>query len=377
MEFLGYRRPDGQVGVRNRLAIIPSVICSARVVQQIAAAVPGSIPLVHQHGCSQVGDDVDLTFETLAGLGKNPNVGAALVVSLGCETLEARRLAEEIAKTGKPVEFAGIQEMGGTLRTIEEGIRLAQMMQADLERQKPEPCHLSEVLVALECGTPDATTGALSNPAVGVVAQRLLEAGGRLLFSEVPDVLDADLLAERAADAPTADQLRSLVQRWDEMMTQRGVDLDEVLKGLGPDRAQRARAALSKTGSGPIQGLVGFSQTPPREGLFMMETPENDVESVTGMVSGGAAVVLFTAGLGNPIGSPVAPVIKITANRETARLFADHVDVDGSDLEAGSGVEELGRRVMESLLAVAGGQETKAEILGHDELALNRIGPTV
>ena len=164
--FQGYRRPDGRVGVRNHLAILPSVICSSTVGQRITELVPGSVTTVHQYGCGQLGPDADLFVRTMVGTGSNPNVGAVIVVGLGCETAEAPLIAEGIAKTGKPVELIVIQEAGGSIRTIQQGAQMAQKLSAKLSTMQKEEVPLSELVLATECGGSDTTSGLSSNPIV-------------------------------------------------------------------------------------------------------------------------------------------------------------------------------------------------------------------
>ena len=173
MEFMGYLRPDGQVGIRNYVLILPSVVCANRVAEQIAEAVPGAVALPHPAGCAQVGADFEQTKRTLVGFGTNPNVGAVLVVGLGCEGLQPDELVAAIKPSGKWVEGIVIQEEGGTPATVRRGTQIAIEMSSELSQMKREPFPLSELILATECGGSDSTSGLAANPALGVASDLL------------------------------------------------------------------------------------------------------------------------------------------------------------------------------------------------------------
>ena len=175
MDFMGYRRPDGQIGVRNYVGVIPSVFCANKVAEMIAAQVDGAICLRHPVGCSQVGEDLEITARTLIGMGRNPNLGAILIVGLGCERFTANEFLEGVKKTGKPADMVLIQEEGDTLKAIEKGVRIAKRFAAELYSQEREPCPLSSLMIGLNCGGTDATSGIAANPAVGVVSDMVVK----------------------------------------------------------------------------------------------------------------------------------------------------------------------------------------------------------
>ena len=210
--FQGYRRARGLPGVRNTVAVIPSVFCANTVARRIAEHVAGTIPFCHPVGCSQVGLDLELTARGLKGLGAHPNFYGAVVVGLGCERLRPRELAEGIAAAGKPVEMLVIQEEGDTLRAIEKGVTLASRMVEEASCQQRETFPLSELSLGLKCGGTDATSGIAANPALGWVTDRLVEAGGRAIFTEVTELIGAEqILAARGATPQVAREILATI----------------------------------------------------------------------------------------------------------------------------------------------------------------------
>ena len=183
-QFMGYPRPDGRVGVRNYLAIIPSVFCANTVVERVAAQVPGSVPMPHAVGCAQVGMDLELTARTLTAMACHPNVGAAVVISLGCERFDPQEMVEAAKAIGKPLELFIIQKEGGTTNTIAKAVAKAKELQAELDKVQRVPCPLSALFVGTKCGGTDATSGLAANPAVGNLVDRLVAEGGSAILSE-------------------------------------------------------------------------------------------------------------------------------------------------------------------------------------------------
>lgn len=381
--FRGYRRPDGLVGVRNHILVLPSVFCANVVAERITAAVPGTLALPHPYGCSQL--DTDHIRDILASLGRHPNVASVLVVGLGCESVQADELAAAIAETGKPVTALRIQDEGGTLATIANGTRLVTQMVASAAGIERELCLISELIIATECGGSDATSGLAANPVLGWVADHVLSAGGTVLLSETTELIGAEhVLAQRAVTPQVGRRLVEIVATVEQVVLERGVDL----RGAQPTPGNMAGGlttiedkslgCVAKGGTAPVQGVLVYGQRPPSPGLYVMDTPGHDAESVTGMVAGGAQLVLFSSGRGTPLGAPVSPVIKITANAKTAAKMADHIDLSLISLLRGkAAIETAGEMLWRVLLDVANGQPTAAELLGHHEMAITRTGPSV
>ncbi|MFK7695489.1 UxaA family hydrolase [Paenibacillus sp. HJGM_3] len=383
--FQGYRRPNGDVGIRNHLLIIPTVICSNQVVNRISQLVPDTVAIPHQHGCSQIGADKERTFEVLAGTGKNPNVGGVLIVSLGCEVIDPVALGEAIRVTGKPVEVFDIQSVGGSVKAIQHGVELARRMRALLDQEEKTAIPLSELKVGVKCGGSDATSGLASNPALGAAADSLISEGGGIVIGETTEIIGAEhVLAERCRTPEVSERLYSIVERFEKEVERMGADMrggnpspGNIAGGLTTIE-EKSLGCISKCGTAPIEGIVEYAEHIPRGGLYFMDSPGNDIECVSGMAAGGAHIVCFTTGRGTPTGAAVVPVIKITGNKKMYERMTDNMDVDVSDLLEGTlSMEAAGDRIWQEIQEVAAGKLTKAEVLGHNEFSINRIGPSL
>jgi len=385
--FLGYVRPDGRVGVRNYVLVVPTVICSSVVCERIAAAHPASlVALPHLAGCGQLGPDMDLTHSTLAAYCQHPNVGAVLVVALGCEQVVAQELAMAAKRAGKPAEILSIQGEGGTPRTIAAGTRIAERLAAHVALESRVPCEISSLILSLRCGGSDYTSGLASNPALGRVSDRLVALGGAAVLGEIAEIMGAEhLLAGRARRPEVGVRLIRLIDRVEAETRALGLDIRGTQPSPGNIRGglttieEKSLGATHKGGEQSVlEDVVPYAGRITRQGLTVMDTPGLDVESVTGMVGGGAQVVVFTTGLGTPTGNPIAPVIKITGNARTARQMADNIDLDVSgvinDTET---LDAAADRLFDEVVAVCSGQLTAAERLGHREFAIHRRNPTI
>ncbi|MBM4084329.1 MAG: altronate dehydratase [Planctomycetes bacterium] len=384
MNILGYVRPDGSVGFRNYVLVLPTCVCSSHAAKVIGRERPDVVAVVHQHGCAQVGTDVDQTARTLIGLGANPNVAAVLVTGLGCETINAKRITAGIAATGKAVEAVVIQDAGGTRKAIELGLPLVDRLRDYAGKQKRERVGPDALVLALECGGSDACSGIAANPAAGTTSDLLVEAGGTVILSETTEFIGAEhLLCARCVNDATGDQLVEIVKRVEDRAHRIGVDI----RGANPAPGnlvggittieEKALGCTYKAGTAPIQEVLEYGVKPTRKGLVVMDTPGQDVESVIGMVAGGAQVVVFTTGRGSPTGCPIAPVIKVASNSRMYARMEENMDINaGTIVEGTETVAQVGRRIFEKVLATASGERTKAELLGHDEFGLYRIAPT-
>jgi altronate dehydratase large subunit len=385
--FRGFRRPDGRVGTRNHVLVVPTVICASVVAERIAAAAPPlGVALPHLAGCGQLGPDMRVTHETLAAYCGHPNVGAVVVVALGCEQVVAQALADAARRHHKPVEIVGIQAEGGTIKATAKGIRIAQAFAGTLAGDEREWCDASELILSLKCGGSDYTSGLASNPTLGRVTDRLVDLGGSAVLGEIAEIMGAEhLLAARASDAATAAQLIQIITRVETEARALGLDIRGTQPSPGNIRGglttieEKSLGATHKGGErAQLRDVIGYASPIRRKGLTVMDTPGLDVESVTGMVGGGAQVVVFTTGLGTPTGNPIVPVIKITGNSRTARQMADNIDLDVSGIIADTDtLDGAAARLFDEVLDVAGGKETAAERLGHREFAIHRRNPTI
>jgi altronate dehydratase large subunit len=385
--FHGYRRPDGRVGTRNHVLVVPTVICSSVVAERVAAATqPLGRALPHLAGCGQLGPDMRITHDTLAAYCGHPNVGAVVVIALGCEQVVAQSLAEAARRHGKPVEIVAIQAEGGTVRATEKGTRIAQAFAGMLGAQEREWCDVSELVLSLKCGGSDYTSGLASNPTLGRVTDRLVDLGGTAVLGEIAEIMGAEhLLAARATRPGTATKLIQIITRVESEARALGLDIRGTQPSPGNIRGglttieEKSLGATHKGGErAPLEDVVPYAAPIARKGLTVMDTPGLDVESVTGMVGGGAQVVVFTTGLGTPTGNPIAPVIKITGNARTARQMADNIDLDVSGImDDSETLDRAADRLFAEVLEVASGRQTTAEMLGHREFAIHRRNPTI
>ena len=250
MKIMGYVRPDGKVGFRNHILVIPSSVCASEVAMRIASHIKGAVALPNQHGCCQIGADMDLTINTLIGLGKNPNVAAALVVGLGCEGVPTGKVAEEISKTGKRVEHIIIQQCGGTLKAEEAGVRIVREMAQEIAKLQREEVNISEIILAIECGGSDTTSGLASNPVAGYVSDKAIDLGGTSMFSETTELIGAEhTLVKRAVTKEVGDKILKIVRDCELKAEKMGVEITcdiNYRKNLWQYPGANAKATLHK-----------------------------------------------------------------------------------------------------------------------------------
>ncbi|MBT2699966.1 UxaA family hydrolase [Bacillus sp. ISL-40] len=383
-KFWGYRRADGRVGVRNHVLILPTITCATQAAKQITELVSGTVSFIHQHGCAQVGVDYEQTFRTYVGMGANPNVYGVVVLGLGCETHQARSVAGELAKTNKPVVVVSIQDHGGTLSAIAEGAKIAAKMVQDASAQMRELCDISELVIGTECGGSDACSGLSANPAVGFVSDMIIERGGTAILAETTELIGAEhLLAERAVDDKVAQKAYQIIHAMENRSLQMGVDIRTGNPSPGNKKGglstleEKSLGAATKAGSKPLQEIIDYAEPPTKKGLVWMDTPGHDIEQMTGMVAGGAQVVLFTTGRGTPTGSPIAPVIKISTNTGIFERMSENIDLNaGTVIEGKESIDSVGERIFDEITKVSSGKLTKAEILKQHDFGIWRIGPT-
>ena len=381
--FSAFVRPDGSVGARNHVAVIPSVACANGVVSAIAREVPEVVPLLHGHGCGRGGEDLGLHFRTLANLAANPNVFGALVVGLGCEVVKAEYLAERFSHTGKPVEFLNIQDEGGSRRAAARGAGIARALLAASAKADREEVPLERVVLGLECGGSDAFSGVTANPAVGLVADWLVEEGGTVILTETTEMIGtAHILARRSRDGEVAGRVTSIIaeaeRRTHEILGPLAAQViapGNMDGGMSSIR-EKSLGCILKGGSTAINEVVDYGEPPREKGLVIMDGPGYDVESMAGLAASGCQAMIFTTGRGNPLGFPLLPVIKVAT---TSRLFysmEDDMDVNAGVVLEGSSLEDVADEIRSLLLRVLSGERTRAEINRQDGiLCLYTVGP--
>lgn len=381
--FWGYKRSDGRVGIRNNILILPCSVCASDTTRIIANQVKEAVTFNMQLGCSQLGKDFEYTMDTLAGFAANPNIYATVLVSLGCENAQLKLVKEEIEKrTNKPMASVIIQEEGGTLKAIEKATRYAKEFASEASILRREEFPVSELIMGTECGGSDPTSGLASNVLIGELSDKIVENGGTTVLSETTEFIGAEhILARRAKDDEVKSRIYEIVHRYeDHIKSNTGEEVREGNPSPGNKEGglttleEKSLGCIHKGGSTSVNAVYDYAkQLNTEEGLVIMDTPGNDPSSVAGMIAGGCQIVVFSTGRGTPTGNPIAPVIKITGNRETAKSMADNLDWDASPTIYGEKtMEELSDEYFDDLIEFCNGKVTKAEALGYTELAIQR-----
>ncbi len=373
MDILGYLRPDGQMGIRNHVAVIYTTHCSMFVAQKIQNLFPVGTQLFGYPGGCRLREG---PFNKIVNLGRHSSYAGALVVGLGCEGTDAEMVAEEIAKSGKPTEWIKINEEGGDLKTIEKGSRiLTRLLQHTSlgERAEMTP---ADLIVGTECGGSDATSGLASNPVAGVAGDLLIEAGGTYMHSELGELMGcADILAKRAVNEDVAREIREAIAETEKRSLEIGRFkwvYGNILGGL-TSVEEKSYGALAKSGTKPLQGILRKFGRPPRKGYWIQVgepgsgTFHGDPEGINQFAACGAHIGLFTTGCGSTTGGLI-PVIKIIANPNRMQLIQDNADLDATPIIRGEKtIQEMGEELYQEILAVAAGKRTKSEIYRHFE----------
>ena len=367
--FPGYPRPKGFAGVRNYLLVLPTVSCANGVVRAIGRAFPQAVAIEHGYGCGRAGEDHQRTLRVLQGCGTHPNVAAVVLVGLGCEGVRGEDLAQRIGESGRPVEYLGIQSVGGTRKCTERGVHAARALWEKVSAQRREPRPLSELMLGLECGGSDALSGLTANPAVGYVSDLVVAAGGTAILSETTEMIGTThLLQARAASPAVSEAIGAMIGKNEDLA--RRVLGDKAHLIIAPGNmdgglttiAEKSLGCIAKGGCSTIQEVVGYAQVPSRRGLILMDTPGYDVESLGGMLAAGCQAMLFTTGRGSPVGNPLAPVVKVASNSELWRRMPDDMDVNAGQIADGrKSLDELGEELWAYLGEVLAGRLTKAE----------------
>ena len=388
--FQGYRRPDGKFGARNLVAVIPTTICANDVAQAICRQIQGTIGYFHHQGCCQLPSDLKRVTEVLIDLGLSANVGAALIVSLGCEGTDHQRVYEAIKASGKPCEIIHIQELGGTSAGIQAGMDAAQRLVMQISGQQRETCDISNLTMAIKCGGSDTTSGMASNWVIGYVADKLVDLGATVVFGETTEFLGGEhILANRAVggpDGPVAKKIYEIVER----MENRAKAIGEDMRGGQPTPGniagglssieEKSLGAIVKSGHRPIQGVLEYTdRITDQKGLWIKDTPGREPEILTGMAATGAQVLMFSTGRGAPQGFCSMPVIKICGNPITYARMSHDMDLNAGRIITGEKtIEQVGEEAFEMLLKVLSGQMTKNEALSYfGSIDIYCLGPVI
>ena len=382
MKFLGYRRPDGQVGVRNHVLILPTSICASDTTRIIASQVEGAVTFNNQSGCAQVGIDQEYMLDLMAGFAANGNVYAVVVVSLGCENCQNDLVVDAIReRTDKPIRTFIIQEDGGTIATVEKAVRAARELVAEASMLQREEIPMSELILGTECGGSDPTSGLAANPLIGVLCDKMVDEGGTSILTETTEFIGAEhILARRAKTEEVRARIFDIVHRYEKHLEMVGEQVRDGNPSPGNKAGgittleEKSLGCIHKGGHREITAVYDYAKVMKEKGLVIMDTPGFDAASVAGMVAGGAQIVVFSTGRGTPTGNPISPVIKITGNKITFAKMKDNIDIDASPIIYGpETLTELGDELLKEVNEVANGKKTKAESLGYTEMAIARV----
>ena len=380
--FLGYPREDGAIGVRNWVAVMSIMDNCNPVTRAICQQVDGTIPVTTLFVRGQYGRDLEIAYSTLAGMGRNPNIAAVLLV--GLEEATTEEVAHRIRPSGKPVEAIHLQPHG-TINCVAEGTRRALKMVMRASNARRRPCSSSALMVGVECGGSDTTSGLTCNPVIGRMSDRLVDDGGTVIISETSEFFGAEhLFAARAKDPAVGKAFTDMVLRLEREAMAQGIDIrgtnptpDNIRGGLTTIE-EKALGAMAKAGTRPLSGVLGYGESPKGKGLHFLDAPAPAVENLTAFAAAGCQLICFGTGVGNPIGNMVAPTLKVSGNVNTLRTMADNIDFDASDiLEKNAKVGPIGDQLYGYALEVASGTRTSSEILDVRETAISRFAPTI
>ena len=377
--MMGYGRPGGRSRGRNYVLVLSGVGCANHVADLIAKGIPGAVSLRNAKGCGQLGKSAEMMSRCLVNLSQNPNVFGTVVVGLGCETMRPHELAQRMRSlSDKPVYDITIQEEGGSSAAVEKGRTLVKELVERAEKVTPSEMGLGDLVLGTNCGGSDATSGIAANPTIGYVSDAVVGAGGTVLLGETTELIGTEhILARRAATPKVRDDILRLVGTLEHDLVESGVDVRGANPSPGNMRGglstleEKALGGISKGGTSKIQQVIEYGARPDRAGLVIMDTPGYDIESVSGMVAGGAQVVIFSSGRGTPTGCALAPVIKVTGNDETFKSMGENIDFDASGvITQGRSIREEGKRLLGLLDRVCSGEQTVSERLGFDDFSL-------
>lgn len=405
--FQGYRRSDGRAATRNYIAVISTVNCSAYTSRLICQSlekelldkypnVDGLVPIVHKHGCAmQYGGEDHLQLNrTLAGFAKHANIGAYLLVGLGCETGQASFLAEseglhQIDIPGTPRAdrplILNMQEEGGIRKTVNRGVAVLREMLPEANKVKREPIPVSEIILGTNCGGSDGNSGVTANPALGYASDLLVAHGAASVLAETTEIYGGEhTLTRRAISKEVGEKLIERIRWWEKYTAMFGAEINNNpsvgnKKGGLTTIYEKSLGAIAKGGTTALRGVYNYAEPIRSKGFLIMDTPGYDPTSVTGLIAGGCNMVVFTTGRGSCFGCKPVPSIKVATNTPMYNRMVDDMDINAGTILEGATVEEVGREIFEKIVAVASGEQTKSEAqgVGDDEFAPWGIGPTL
>ncbi|MDB5622744.1 MAG: altronate dehydratase [Devosia sp.] len=398
--FQGFRRANGRVGTRNYIGILTSVNCSATVAKFMAEEInrsgiladypniDGVIPFVHGTGCAMdlQGEGYQIFRRTQWGYTANPNLGAALLVGLGCEAFQIGKMKESYGLSETDTfQTMTIQEIGGTRKMVDWGVERIKEMLPVAARAQRETVDASELMLALQCGGSDGYSGITANPALGYAADLLVRQGGTAILSETPEVYGAEhMLTRRAVSREVGEKLIARIHWWEEYTRRNGGEMNNnpspgnKLGGL-TTILEKSLGATAKGGTTPLTAVYEYAEPVREKGFVFMDTPGFDPVSATGQVAGGANILAFTTGRGSAYGCKPVPSIKLATNSDVYARMTEDMDINCGDILEGVSIEEKGQQIFDVLLRVASGERSKSEQLGYgdNEFVPWQVGATM
>jgi altronate dehydratase large subunit len=381
-EITGYERKNGKFGVRNHVLVLATVSCVNGVINKISREVHEAVCVPHAYGCGRgSARETQVLFRILASMVHHPNVGAAVVIGLGCERANAKAFRPFIEKAEKPIAVFDVQE-SGSLKTAKKGIEAARRMLAEIGGQRRVSMPWDKLMVAMECGGSDAMSGVTANVALGSVSDWVVGKGGSVIFGENTEMIGTThVLTRRAKNEEVARKITEMIDQAE----QRTKDIMGPLASwvISPGNmdggmstiAEKSMGCIHKGGTTRINQVVDYGEWPTEKGLILQDGPGYDGDSMAGLAASGSQIMFFSTGRGTPAGFPCVPVIKVASNSPLYRAMIDDMDINAGSLIEGKPLEALRDEMIDHMVRVINGEETKAEANGMDVFTMMTLNP--
>jgi altronate dehydratase large subunit len=381
-EINGYERRNGKFGVRNHVLVLATVSCVNGVINRISRQVPEAVCVPHAYGCGRgSARDTQILFRILASLVHHPNVGAAVVIGLGCERANTKAFRPFIEKAEKPVAIFDVQE-SGSLQAAKKGVEAARQMLAEIGGQRRVSMPWDKLLAAMECGGSDAMSGVTANMALGSVSDWVVGKGGSVIFGENTEMIGTThVLTRRAKNEEVAKKIVQMIDQAE----QRAKDIMGPLASwvISPGNmdggmstiAEKSMGGIHKGGTTQINQVVDYGEWPTEKGLILQDGPGYDGDSMAGLAASGSQIMFFSTGRGTPAGFPCVPVIKVASNSPLYRAMIDDMDINAGSLIEGNPLETLRDEMIDRMVRVINGEKTKAEANGMEVFTMMTVNP--
>ena len=381
-DITGYARKNGKYGVRNHVLVMATVSCVNGVINRISREVPEAVCVPHAFGCGRGGPrDTQILFRILAGMVHHPNVGAVVLIGLGCERSNTKALKPFVEKAEKPIEIFNVQDCG-SVQTAQKGAEAARRMLAEISGQQRVSMPWDKLLAAMECGGSDAMSGVTANVALGAVSDWLVEKGASVIFGENTEMIGTThVLTRRAKNEQVAKRIAEMIDQAE----QRAKDIMGPLASwvISPGNmdggmstiAEKSMGCIHKGGTTVIDQVVDYGEWPTGKGLILQDGPGYDGDSMAGLAASGSQIMFFSTGRGTPAGFPAVPVIKVASNSRVYHAMVDDIDINAGVLVEGRTMEDLRAGMIDHMIRVLNGEKTKAEANGMDVFTMMTTNP--